>query len=138
MTAVVTDPEDVDGSFQPLRDSAVRVEPIGDEAVLIDRFGGVHAVNSTAWLLWECFDGDVTLTALADEIATELAVSRDDVLADSIGIARDLVRLGMVVDARLPVTVPDYDEIAGNGDDGAPDVSDLGEPPFVLAEPPNT
>jgi hypothetical protein len=127
------DPESVDGSFVPRRDAAVQVAHLDGEAILVDRLHGLHVLNPTASLLWVCFDGDVTLAELADEIATEMRVSSDVVLTDAIRVAQDFVVRGMLDDARA--LMPEAVDPPAPPD--ALQAREPGGPPRVLADPPN-
>jgi hypothetical protein len=100
------DPLSIDGTFLPRRDTAAQLVPIDGEAILVDGASGLHVLNATASLLWECFDGEVTLSELADEIATEMRVPADQVLDDTIRVAQDFAVRGIVSDARVPVVDP--------------------------------
>ena len=64
---------------------------IDGEGVLLDeRADRLHLLNHTATLLWQLYDGVVTLAELATEIAEELGADRDAVLADVIAITAHL------------------------------------------------
>jgi hypothetical protein len=135
------DPESIDGSFAPQRNVAVQLVPVGSEAILVDGASGLHILNATASLLWECFDGSVTLSELADEIATEMEVPRDQVLEGTILIAQDFVARGIVSDARAPVVEP-TDISSDKETASAVPTEPLPAPapvtgPRVLADPPN-
>jgi hypothetical protein len=136
-----SDPESIDGSFVPRRDAAVQCVTIDGEAILVDGASGLHVLNPTASLLWECFDGDVTIAELADEIAAEMQVPTEQVLDDSIRVAQEFAVRGIVSDARVPVLEPSDASTAI--DDAVPAAAIEAAAvapvsgPQVLADPPN-
>jgi len=128
-----SEPESVDGSFRPQRDPTVRMVSIDDEVILVESNGRLHVLNATASLLWECFDGTVTIAELADEIATEMDVARQDVLSDTLRAAQHFVDRGIVSDGREPFAAVAHVSSVSDARNDAP-----GPEPHVLVEPPNT
>jgi hypothetical protein len=123
------DPESIDSAFAPRRNAAVQLVPVDGEGILVDGTGALHVLNPTASLLWECFDGDVTIAELADEIAAALDVAPDAVLADAVRIAREFVERGILEDARIAESAPI---------DASPSLVRAGAGPQVWPEPPNS
>ena len=82
--------------------SRIRSVPVL-EAVTTDRHvvlyldGAVHVLNSTAALVWESCEEDVTVATLAREFAASFDVARSEVLADVLGTVRNLVDQGLMV-----------------------------------------
>lgn len=84
-------------SSAPARRAEVHTEALDGEAVLYDvRADRLHLLNHTTTLLWEIFDGQVTLAELADEIADELGTDRDVVLADLVSVTVHLADQGLL------------------------------------------
>lgn len=81
--AQVVAPEPVDGDFAPRPAPAVLATELDGELVLLDpRTDRLHLLDQLATLIWNVFDGEVTvdeLTAdLADAFETPAATVRDD------------------------------------------------------------
>ena len=74
-----------------MRRADVHAVVIDGEGVLLDeRADRLHLLNHTAILLWQLYDGTVTLAELATEIAEEMPADRDAVLSDVIAITTHL------------------------------------------------
>ena len=60
-------PDAIDESFAPARSPDAYAVVLDGEAVVLDeRLDRLHLLNHTATLLWQLFDGAVTLAELAD------------------------------------------------------------------------
>ena len=80
-----------DTEFVPTRSASVYTVEIDGEAVLLDEAANrLHHLNHTAALLWACFDGHAQVHELAQEIAEELDLPFDEVLADTTAIVEHL------------------------------------------------
>jgi hypothetical protein len=55
----------------------------------------LHTLNAVGSRIWELSDGR-TIGAIADTIATEFDVERDEALSDSCRFLRELVSLGVI------------------------------------------
>jgi hypothetical protein len=84
------------------------------EALLLDEHRRLsHALNSTAALVWQCFDGDATLGEITLDIADALGLDQHQVAVDTSAIAAQLVELGVVVMADAePAPAPVHSEEA--------------------------
>jgi hypothetical protein len=130
------DPESIDGSFLPRRDASVQIVAVDGEAILVDRGSGLHLLNPTAFLLWQCFDGEVTLAELADEISTEMGVPSDEVLTHTISVAQEFAVRRVLVDGRTPTVEASEPPVPSDALE-AREVPEPGTTPRVLADPPN-
>lgn len=90
-------PEDIDGCFSPKpRDSAVSCR-FDDEILVVDgTTGGIHVLNQVAAVVWECFDGTVSLDELAQELSEAFQVSVETVRADTLAMTRQLGNLELL------------------------------------------
>ena len=97
-------PEDIEAGFAPCpRDSLISTR-LDDEVLIVDRnTGQMHVLNSTAALVWECFDGDVTLDELAADLADGFHAPLEVVRADTLEMTRELGRLGLVAGVSQPM-----------------------------------
>jgi PqqD family protein of HPr-rel-A system len=98
---------------------------MGDEVVLFDeRTGVLHALDERASLLWRCFDGDVSIEALSEEVADAFGVDPGDVRRDIVALVDQLAEMGLLLGTDHPVEAPA----------GAPPGEEVAA---VLADPPD-
>jgi hypothetical protein len=91
----------IDEDYAPARGDMVYAIEIDGEAVLLDEGANrLHHLNHTAALLWACFDGEVRIAELAAEIADELHLPYDRVLADTLAVISDLGAEGLLAGVR--------------------------------------
>ncbi len=86
--------EEIDGSFVPRPRPDVVVIEAGSEKVLIR--SRPYALNRTAALVWECFDGDVTLDELIADLTDVSGADEERVRSDVVELTRHLASLGML------------------------------------------
>ncbi|HEX6393044.1 MAG TPA: PqqD family protein [Acidimicrobiales bacterium] len=121
--SIAKKPEDIDASFAPNpRESSVSYRFDDEVLVVDDRTGRIHVLNSIAAIVWECFDGTVTLGELAQELAEVFEAPVEVVIADILGMTRQLGELGLL--AGVALFVP--------GPPPAPGVREVGESIGVL------
>jgi len=78
-------------SFVASRSSAAFMVELDGEAVVLDEVANrLHLLNHTATLVWNCLDGDVDVRGLAGEIAEVLDLPREQVLAETLAVVRQL------------------------------------------------
>jgi hypothetical protein len=93
----VADAASVDGRFVPVRSRDVYTVEIDGEAVLLDeRENRLHLLNHSATLVWQCFDGDVTVEGLARELSEELGAPYEPLLGETLTVVRDLADEGLL------------------------------------------
>lgn len=92
----------VDEPFIPVRRDGLASRDTDDGLVLFTPEGDTVRLNSTASILWQFFDGQVTVGELIDDIAAVYDLSRGEVAPDVIGVVADLA-------ARRVVLHPDVD-----------------------------
>ena len=96
----MSDPEltaGIGAGFSPARSADAYAVVLDGEAVVLDeRLDRLHLLNHTATLLWQLFDGAVTLAELAAELGDELQLDTDVVLEDLVTIARHLGDEGLL------------------------------------------
>ena len=104
------DADSLDAEFVPERAPSVYTVEIDGEAVLLDEDANrLHHLNHTAALLWACFDGHARIWELAAEIAEELGLAHDTVLADTLRVVRELGREGLLAGIRADEPESDAD-----------------------------
>ena len=93
---------DRDGVFKPSDDLVVR--EIDGQLLIVPIATGIgdledelYALNDTARFLWTRLDGRRTVADLADELAREYGVPRDEVEADVTGLIGELLKRRMVL-----------------------------------------
>jgi hypothetical protein len=97
-------PDEIEAGFAPYpRDSVVSTR-LDDDLLIVDASTGrIHVLNSTAALVWECFDGDVTLDELAADLAEAFHTPLEAVRADTVEMTRELGRLGLLAGVSPPL-----------------------------------
>ena len=89
--------DEIDAQFAPQRSSAVHTVELDGEAVLLaETTNELHLLNASGALVWACFDGRSSLAEIAVDISEGLGAAYSDVLTDSLAIARDLGRKGLL------------------------------------------
>ena len=123
-------PEVIDQSFVATRAPTVHSVEVDGEAVLLNE-GRLHLLNATGALVWACFDGEGTIAEIAADISEGLGVPYDAVLEDTLAVARQLGKEGLLasVTAALPDGAPQ-----ATGDAVA---SKWSADPRFVDEPPN-
>lgn len=80
---------------------------VDDEAVVVDEATGRLALlNGPGAIVWQCLDGESTLEEICLDIADELEVSFETVLADSERLITELAAQGLVTGPGLSVEQP--------------------------------
>lgn len=81
----------IDENTVPRPRRGVVMVPVADEAVLFDeRTGDVHALDSLATLMWQCFDGAATIGEIAVDVADVFSVTERAALNDLEQLTVDL------------------------------------------------
>ena len=89
--------EDIDDAFVPRQAaSAYTVEIDGDAVVLDEELNRLHLLNTSAALVWTCFDGTGTLGEIAHDLADVAGLPAADLLADLLALARTLGAEGLL------------------------------------------
>lgn len=110
MTAEPTEaPVAVSADDRPRRRSDVAAAELDGEVVLLDPAGQVHLLNPPAGLLWACFDGRGTVAEIATDVADAFGVPVEDVQAEVLSLAEDLVGRGLLALAAARDEVPKPD-----------------------------
>lgn len=87
-------------SYRPRKAADVLELDMGDGSILYDRDSSlVHHLNPTASLVWALCEGDASIEALAEEIADEYELQRDDVEVQLMNLVGELDALGLLEDA---------------------------------------
>jgi hypothetical protein len=128
-------PEAIDKDYAPKRAPAVHTVEIDGEAVLLNK-ERLHLLNATGALLWACFDGVGTITAIAADVSEVLGVPYETVLEDTLAVVRSLGDEGLL-ESVIPTTAADAASAASDapGDDAT--AKWRSDPRFIV-EPPNT
>jgi len=93
----MADAATVDTEFVPVRSRDVYTVEIDGEAVLLDeRENRLHLLNHSATLVWQCFDGEVTVAGLARELSEELDAPYEPLLEETLAVVRDLAGEGLL------------------------------------------
>jgi hypothetical protein len=124
---------DIDGAFIPARAARVGfIDADGEAILLVETTNELHLLNSTAALLWQCFDGESSIDDICFDLADVLGLPFAQALNDTLEVVLTLVQQGVVYDGRCGP--PDLLD----GDASAPDPeSPVPRPPGLLEEPPN-
>jgi hypothetical protein len=110
-------PEDIDESFAPAPAQSVVSSRFADELLLVDKSTGrIHVLNAVGAVVWECFDGKVTLGQLALELSEAYKAPLDRVRQDVLTVARQLGQLGLL--DRVGQLMPEPPPIPGRLDVG--------------------
>jgi hypothetical protein len=81
----------------PVRSAAAFVVELDGEAVVLDEAANrLHLLNRTATLVWNCLDGDVDVSGLAQEIADVIELPYERVFEETIAVVRDLGSQGLL------------------------------------------
>lgn len=90
-------PNDITLDLAPRPHTDVTSVEVDGEAVVYSPHAGVHRLDTTATVLWRCFDGDASLRELADDLADVFPEEEPSRLgADLLAYARDLGRAGLL------------------------------------------
>jgi hypothetical protein len=94
------DPAAVGPGSAPAARSDLLAEELDGELVLLEPArGGLHVLNPTAAAVWRCLDGEVTLVALADDLAAAFDADPATVRADVLALVDRLARDGLLAGA---------------------------------------
>ena len=105
-------PDEIEAGFAPYPRDSVFSTRLDDDLLIVDgSTGRIHVLNSTAALVWECFDGDVTLDELAADLAEAFHTPLEAVRADTVEMTRELGRLGLLAGVSPPL--PEGSPMAG-------------------------
>ena len=92
----------IDASFVPVVSPSVSSVDLDGETVLYnDATGSLHALNTTATIIWACCDGCGSVGEIASDVSEEFGIDREQVLADVIDTLNGFARLGLL--AGFPV-----------------------------------
>jgi len=126
-------PDEIEAGFAPSPRGAVVSTRLDEDLLIVDSSTGrIHVLNSTAALVWECFDGEVTLDELAADLAEAFHAPLEAVRADTVEMTRELGRLGLLAGVSPPLAeaspmagvlgvgdeVDSFPVIASDGSDG--------------------
>ena len=97
--------DDIDGDFIPRpRRDVVELEA-GSERVLIR--GMPYTAQPHRPLVWQCFDGDVSLNELIGELADATSTKEETIRSDVMELTRNLASIGMLEDIASPEPEPE-------------------------------
>jgi ABC-type nickel/cobalt efflux system permease component RcnA len=92
---------DIGADFTPRpRDTVVGVELDGEIVIYDEEAQRMHVLNATAATVWQCLDGEVTLGALAAEIAEAYQLDVAAVEQQVIDLTRQLGLQGLLAGVR--------------------------------------
>lgn len=98
-------PDEIDADFAPRHRPSVLSRRFGDDVLLVDGENGrIHLLNSTAGLLWECFDGGTSLEELSADVAASFGLPLPQAREDVLRIARQVGFLGLLEHVSLPTS----------------------------------
>lgn len=82
---------------RPFRAAAVREYPLGGEVLLFaDGRQVVHALNASAWAVWDLCDGSRTVREIARELAELVGRQPDSLIPEVVRAVEDLGKLGLL------------------------------------------
>jgi thiol-disulfide isomerase/thioredoxin len=100
-------PDEIDGSFVPHARPDVAEVLVGRELVIGRLAPGTTfletcALNESASIVWQCFDGTGTIDEIAADIADVFEVDVEAIRADVLGLTRDLGAVGFLFGVSEP------------------------------------
>jgi Coenzyme PQQ synthesis protein D (PqqD) len=105
-TSPRTDPDDqpaqrnfpVNADTRPIRAGDVREYPLGEEEVLLFAQGRqvVHALNASAWAVWDLCDGSRTVREIGRELAEVVGRTPGELGPDILSTVQQLGTLGLL------------------------------------------
>ena len=103
-------PDDIDLEFVPRpEEPEAAVELDGDEVLYLSDPSRLFTLNPTARVVWHSLDGEVSVGALAAELADEFGVDAETMRHDVLTLVRELGRGGLLVGVES-----DADAVAGH------------------------
>jgi len=82
---------------RPVRTAAVREYPLGEEVLLFATGRQVvHALNASAWAVWDLCDGSRSVRDIARELAELVGREAESLIPEVVRTVEDLGRLGLV------------------------------------------
>lgn len=88
---------DLDPSFVPRRTDATWTEVLDGEAVILDDDANLlHHLNTTATVVWTCFDGSGSIAEIAADLAHGFGTDVDATVAEVLALARALGAAGLL------------------------------------------
>jgi hypothetical protein len=88
---------------RPGRTEDVREYPLGDEVLLFA--GGrqvVHALNTSAWAVWDLCDGSRTVREIARDLAELVGRDPESLESEVVRTVEELGKLGLLEDQEKP------------------------------------
>ena len=115
MTESHDEPNSFAAEFVAARNPSAYTVEIDGEAVVLDQTSNrLHLLNSSAALLWACFDGRSSLGEICTDIAQAVDASYDQVLSDSVVVLQSLSHEGLVLDSsKAPQSLEREDSVSG-------------------------
>jgi hypothetical protein len=90
-------PEQIDGSFIPVRRASVVNVELEGEGVLLDEVtGALYLLNSIANIIWSYMDGSSTIDELAADLSDAFSTDLEHVHRDILALVRELGRRGLL------------------------------------------
>ncbi len=90
-------PEAIDFSYAPRPRAGAISRSFDDELLVVDpRNGRIHALNSSAAIIWDCLDGRASLAEVADRLAEAFGTGRQAMRADVLAAARQFGQEGLL------------------------------------------
>src|SRR5436190_20951105 len=84
-------PEEIDGSFIPIRNVSVTSVELDGEGVLLDEAtGSLYFLNRIGHIVWSCMDGSGTIDDLAADLSAAFSTAFEQVRGDVVALAREL------------------------------------------------
>jgi hypothetical protein len=87
--------------MRPIRAASVKEYPLGEEMLLFA--GGrqvVHALNASAWAVWDLCDGSRTVTEIAGELGEVVGRAPESLVPEVVRVVEDLGKLGLIEEKR--------------------------------------
>jgi len=89
----------VSADFVPTRNPHAHTVELDGEGVVLDEVTNrLHLLNTTATLLWSCFDGTSTLGEICTLVAEAVRVPAAQVLSESSAAVSELLAEGLLVE----------------------------------------
>lgn len=89
--------DEIDGDFVPRRvEPEAAVELDGDEVLYVANPSRLFTLNPTARVVWHSLDGQISVAALADELAGEFGIPAEAMRHDVLALVQELGRSGLL------------------------------------------
>ncbi len=111
--------EEIDDAFVPRRvEPEAAVELDGDEILYVANPSRLFTLNPTARVVWHSLDGQISVAALADELAEEFGIAGEAMRRDVLALVQELGRSGLLLDVSADAASIERDALTPSASEG--------------------